>query len=78
VRESEWEVAVHNFGSPIPREDMAKIFLPLERGDKVDAGGRSVGLGLYIVSEIAKAHDGRVAVRSDKESGTQFSICVPR
>jgi phosphoserine phosphatase RsbU/P len=78
VLESEWEVTVHNFGSPIPGEDLAKIFLPLERGDKVDAGGRSVGLGLYIVSEIARAHDGRVSVRSNKESGTQFSICVPR
>jgi sigma-B regulation protein RsbU (phosphoserine phosphatase) len=78
VSEGEWEVTVHNFGTPIPQGHLAKIFLPLERGDKADAGGRSVGLGLYIVSEIAKAHGGRVGVRSDKKNGTQFSICVPR
>lgn len=78
VRESEWEVTVHNFGRPIPKEHLARIFLPLERGDKVDSGGRSVGLGLYIVSEISKAHGGRVAVRSDEKNGTQFSICIPR
>ena len=71
-------IAVHNFGSAIPEDKIDKIFLPLERGDKTESQGRSVGLGLYIVSEIAKAHGGRVSVRSDEETGTEFAVSVPR
>jgi phosphoserine phosphatase RsbU/P len=37
-----------------------------------------VGLGLYIVSEIAKAHGGKVAVRSSAEAGTEFEAVFPR
>lgn len=70
-------IAVHNFGAPIPREHLATIFLPLERGDQAaTATGRSVGLGLYIVSEIAKAHGGHVAVRSDEAIGTEFTVTI--
>ncbi|HEY8048657.1 MAG TPA: PAS domain-containing sensor histidine kinase [Ramlibacter sp.] len=72
------EIAVHNFGPPIPDEHAASIFLPMERGERADKGGRSVGLGLYIVSEIAKAHGGRVTVRSNEAMGTEFTVTLPR
>ena len=73
-----FSISVHNFGAPIPQEHQATIFLPLERGDKAaTAAGRSVGLGLYIVSEIAKAHGGRVAVRSAEAIGTEFTVTIP-
>lgn len=74
----ECEIAVHNFGRAIPADHVSAIFLPMERGDRADKSGRSVGLGLYIVSEIAKAHGGRVAVRSDEATGTEFTISIPR
>jgi sigma-B regulation protein RsbU (phosphoserine phosphatase) len=35
---------------------------------------RSVGLGLFIVSEIAKAHGGFVAVTSTAIGGTTFTV----
>jgi len=70
-------VSVHNYGPPIPSELMARIFEPMERGDKVSAAGSSLGLGLFIVREIAKAHTGQVAVSSD-ERGTTFSVVFPR
>lgn len=73
----QFEIAVHNFGPPIPPEVAGSIFLPLERGDKTDSSGRSIGLGLYIVSEIAKAHGGSVAVRSAEGTGTEFTVTIP-
>jgi signal transduction histidine kinase len=38
---------------------------------------RSVGLGLYIVAEIARAHGGEVAVHSSAEAGTTFVATFP-
>jgi sigma-B regulation protein RsbU (phosphoserine phosphatase) len=71
-------IAVHNYGRAIPPAQIERIFLPLERGEKTDVQGRSVGLGLYIVSEIARAHGGCVAVRSDDLAGTEFTVSIPR
>jgi sigma-B regulation protein RsbU (phosphoserine phosphatase) len=69
-------VAVHNHGTPIPPEALAGLFAPMVRG--VTGGAdRSVGLGLYIVSEIAKAHGGRVAVTSTAGAGTTFVVSLP-
>ena len=39
--------------------------------------GSSVGLGLFIVAEIAKAHRGRVSVESSQELGTIFRVVLP-
>ena len=71
------EIAVHNFGPPIPPANLETIFRPLERGDRTDSAGRSIGLGLYIVSELAKAHHGSVAVRSAEGFGTEFTVTIP-
>jgi PAS domain S-box-containing protein len=73
------EIHVHNGGPPIPRELQATIFEPMKRGeDKLRLGSRSVGLGLYIVGEIAAAHGGRVRVRSEEGEGTTFIVSIPR
>ena len=72
------ELAVHNEGPPIPEPLMAQIFEPMRRGEgKGKLGSRSVGLGLYIVREIAAAHGGRVAVRSNELEGTTFIVTLP-
>ncbi len=39
---------------------------------------RSVGLGLYIVKQIVKAHHGSVEVRSTEAEGTTFTVRLPR
>jgi len=72
-----FEVSVHNVGEPIPPQQQERMFQPLVRGTE---GGalRSVGLGLYIVSEIAKAHGGEVTVRSNEADGTTFLASFPR
>jgi signal transduction histidine kinase len=39
---------------------------------------RHLGLGLYIVEKIVTAHDGRIDVTSTEESGTTFTVRLPR
>jgi sigma-B regulation protein RsbU (phosphoserine phosphatase) len=70
-------IAVHNLGSPIPPELLASIFLPMTRGTEINREVRSVGLGLFIVNEIAKAHGGSVVVTSSAGDGTTFTARVP-
>ena len=78
VTQDHCTLAVHNFGAPVPPELLPHIFEPLRRGEQqVKLGARSVGLGLYIVQQIAVAHGGTVTVQSDQEHGTTFSVCLP-
>jgi signal transduction histidine kinase len=71
-----FELAVSNEGAPIPRETMPHLFEPYVRGGH---SGRQngLGLGLYIVSEIAKAHGGKVDVESNAER-TRFVFRMER
>jgi len=71
-------VSVHNSGSPIPADTRETLFEPLVRGVGAVNGGYNLGLGLYVVREIASAHGGSVEVQSDEVSGTVFSVQLPR
>jgi phosphoserine phosphatase RsbU/P len=71
-------LSVHNDGEPIPPELQAALFEPMVRGSAAGATSRSVGLGLFIVREIAKAHGGRVLVESSAARGTRFTAVLPR
>ena len=64
---------VTNQGAPIPPHLVPALFDPFRSGD---APG-SVGLGLFIVSEIARAHGGGASVRSG-EQGTTFTVVFPK
>jgi sigma-B regulation protein RsbU (phosphoserine phosphatase) len=70
-------LTVHNHGAPIPPEVQARIFEPMTRASQANAG-RSVGLGLFIVREIAQAHGGTVTVESSESAGTTFCATFPR
>ncbi|MDP9090723.1 MAG: sensor histidine kinase [Pseudomonadota bacterium] len=76
----EVEFSVHNRGRMIERSTLHHIFDPLVRGEearnKAESDG-SLGLGLYIAREIAIAHGGDIAVRSD-ETETVFTVRLPR
>lgn len=68
-------LSVRNGGKPIAPEAMATLFKPFTRGaHDHDAGG--LGLGLYICSLIAVAHEGTLHVQSD-ETGTRFEFRKP-
>ena len=72
-------LAVHNTGTPIPTDKLPFLFQPLRRAtNEVDRAGRSVGLGLYIVDHIARAHGGSVEVSSSEREGTTFTVRLPR
>jgi phosphoserine phosphatase RsbU/P len=78
VSAGELSVSVHNDGEPIPEQLVPHLFEPLRRGEQqLKSGSRSVGLGLYIVHEIATAHGGTVSVTSSKEAGTTFIFAAP-
>jgi sigma-B regulation protein RsbU (phosphoserine phosphatase) len=66
-------IAVHNHGAQIPNELQATMFEPMTRGESASGNVRSVGLGLFIVREIARAHGGTASVAS-VETGTTFRV----
>ena len=68
-------LSVKNRGTPIPADVARTIFEPFRRGRSARKAG-GVGLGLHIVSEIARAHSGAVAVSSDADA-TVFSVILP-
>jgi phosphoserine phosphatase RsbU/P len=69
-----WYVEVHNWGHPIAGAAIERLFMPMVRGVAEDSGNRNVGLGLFIVNEIAKAHGGVIEVTSASELGTAFRL----
>jgi signal transduction histidine kinase len=71
------ELEVHNWGEPIPPELVPNLFQPLKRGNSRPGRG-SIGFGLFIVHEVARAHGGSVAVESSPERGTSFRLRLPR
>jgi signal transduction histidine kinase len=72
-------VSTHNWGDPIPAADLDKIFDALAQGSNADdkRDRRHLGLGLYIVQSIVKAHGGSIEVSSSTEAGTTFTVRLP-
>jgi two-component system sensor histidine kinase/response regulator len=67
-------LTVRNGGTPIPPEQLPNVFDAFKKGDRDPHG---LGLGLFIVREIAQAHRGSVGVTSDA-AGTVFTFRLPR
>lgn len=67
---------VHSYGAPIPAAVLPAIFEPFHRRPRGRTEG--LGLGLYIVHEIVRAHGGSVSVRSSETEGTTFTARWPK
>jgi len=65
-------VAVADTGPGIPAEDSSKIFLPTFSTKK-----KGRGLGLAIVSQIVREHEGQIRLESNRPSGAKFIIELP-
>ena len=73
--EEQFELAVCNTGNPISAAAMERLFFPFSRGE-VRPSQQGLGLGLYIASEIAKAHGGTIDVTSTPAL-TCFTLRMP-
>ncbi|OGG66555.1 hypothetical protein A3D71_02760 [Candidatus Kaiserbacteria bacterium RIFCSPHIGHO2_02_FULL_55_20] len=72
------EFTVQDSGRGIARRDLFRIFEPFYRADpsrKRNDGGS--GLGLTIVSELVKLHNGKISVRSAEGRGTTVTVLLP-
>ena len=68
-------LSVEDTGSGIPKELRERVFEPFFRVDKSrsrELGG--VGLGLALVREIVRVHDGSICIKSGKTEGTIFEV----
>ena len=70
-------VSVANQGPPIPSDQIGGIFDAMKGGSNHD-DRRHLGLGLYIVDKIVKAHGGRIDISSSAREGTTFVVSLPR
>ncbi len=71
-------LTVRNAGAPISSEVLPRLFQPMQRGVGGVSEARSVGLGLYIVDQVVRAHGGSISVTSSHEEGTAFTVSLPR
>jgi signal transduction histidine kinase len=69
------ELWVANSGKPISEKVKPTLFRPFFRGEVISSR-QGLGLGLYIASEIARVHGGRLSVNSD-ETETRFTLTMP-
>ena len=70
-----FELKVTNKGEKIPEDSLVHLFEPFYRDPKED-NKKGLGLGLYIASEIAKAHEGTLQVKSTDQE-TSFFLQIP-
>jgi signal transduction histidine kinase len=77
--EDEVELRVHNWGKPIDADDLNMLFDAFRRGRGAAQRTRGgLGLGLFVVDQVMRAHGGRVEVRSSVAEGTTFTTHWPR
>ncbi|WP_158045987.1 GAF domain-containing sensor histidine kinase [Skermanella pratensis] len=69
-------LSVTNRGPSIPAEMLPKLFRPFQRSVAA-APQDGLGLGLYIASQIAESHGGRMDASSSPEAGTGFRFTMP-
>ena len=75
---------VNNEGDPIPAPKLRTLFDPVKSfairppAERTKHRVQNLGLGLYVVKEIVKAHAGQVTASSAAAAGITFSITLPR
>ena len=76
-KENHVYLSVEDTGAGIPEELKERVFEPFFRVDKSrsrELGG--VGLGLALVREIVRVHDGNITVKSNPSGGTIFEVVL--
>jgi PAS domain S-box-containing protein len=70
-------IEVHNMGA-VPESLLPHLFDPFRGTQRSRHQSRGLGLGLFIVREIVRAHGGTVDVSSSEATGTTFAVRLPR
>lgn len=78
VTENEVTLRVSDTGIGIDKEELPHIFKLFYRTDKVQEMSKGAGVGLALVYEIVKLHNGKIQVNSTPGAGTRFDISLPR
>ncbi len=76
-RELQAMLSVSDTGVGIPPDELPQIFERFFRG-KHAAGIAGSGIGLTVVAELVRAHDGRLDVMSAPGKGTKITVIMPR
>ena len=72
-------LTVRNTGTPIPPEHLPHLFERFYRADAArNRAQGGYGLGLAIARAIVEHHRGRISVSSSAESGTVFTVLLPK
>ena len=74
-RVSYWDIQVHDTGPGISHEELSLVFEPFYTSKK-EFGG--TGLGLSVVKEILKKHDGEISVETKLGEGSTFHVLLPK
>jgi signal transduction histidine kinase len=75
--EARVRLEIQNAGT-IPDDLLPQLFDPFRATRVRSSSSRGLGLGLFIVRQIVRAHGGTIAVTSSPEQGTTFTIELPR
>lgn len=71
-------VLVEDSGMGIPDEDIAHLFQPFVRAERVEAEHYvGTGLGLVLAQRLVRLHGGYIRVRSREGKGTRFTVFLP-
>jgi PAS domain S-box-containing protein len=70
-------VSIQDFGIGIEKENLEKLFARFYRVDNTSMKFQGLGLGLYISSEIIKAHNGSFWIESELGKGSTFYFLLP-
>jgi two-component system sensor histidine kinase KdpD len=71
------DITIANTGSTIPRLEQPRVLERFYRGSRA-RNIPGTGMGLTIVQQIAQAHHGALALSSSQETGTAFTLSLPR
>ncbi len=77
VENGEVTVKVKDFGKGVAKEDQQQVFERFFQANRKSLSDQSVGLGLYIASEIIRQHEGTIGVKSAKGKGATFFFTLP-
>ena len=76
-QENQLVIHVKDYGIGIPKKDQEKLFDTFYRASNV-GNIQGSGVGLTIVHEFVKIHDGSISVESKEGEGTTFTVILPR